>query len=430
MVQRKATAEHDGRAHQVAACSGGERFVLQRLGRSAAERGRPRGHPLPLLLPRRVWARTRSSQQPDSPRGAGHRPGRSGQPGHGGQSAPALVAPRSPCARAPCPADAQVDGRVLSPREASLLGRRAGTRAHLRDTGRRRAARRRGRGPPPLRNGRRAPHRARPGAAARVRTRARTARRPGRAVDRPGGDARPGVGGRRGRLRRRPRLRWPALRRSRGRVRSQPSAALLRLGRRTTRPEPFGQQPPRRRGRWRWRRSLRLRDGRTTAHPSHRHGRSLRARSVRGRRCDAPAQPIGVRSSARGRSLGGVRAVVLARRGDLVHGRLQLHPRGTRRGTTSDLDAPAQPSSRAGHPGRMARRPGARRRRRARRGSRRRRVPVACTPAPSPTAPSSPPGSTSTGHSTQRVGCTRSAPQGARDERGEDRPGTLRGTPR
>ena len=73
----------------------------------------------------------------------------------------------------------------------------------------------------------------------------------------------------------------PALRRPRGRVRPQPSAALLRLGRRTTGAEPFGRQPPRRRGRWRWRRSRRLRDGRTTARAPRRPGRSLRPRPVR-----------------------------------------------------------------------------------------------------------------------------------------------------
>ena len=63
--------------------------------------------------------------------------------------------------RAPRPADAQGDGRVLPPREAFLRGRPAAARAHLRDARRGRAARRRGRRPPPLRNGRRAPHRPR-----------------------------------------------------------------------------------------------------------------------------------------------------------------------------------------------------------------------------------------------------------------------------
>ena len=60
--------------------------------------------------------------------------------------------------------------------------------------------------------------------------------------------------------------------------------------------------------------------------------------------------------------------------GGLVHGRLQLNPRGTRCRATSDLDASAQPPSRASHPGGVARRPAARRRRPSRRGSRRCRV--------------------------------------------------------
>src|SRR4029450_14143427 len=71
-------------------------------GRSSNERG-PRGPPLPLLLPRRLWPRARAPQQPDRQRSPRERPDRGGQLGHGSRRGAALVAAGRTGARAPRP---------------------------------------------------------------------------------------------------------------------------------------------------------------------------------------------------------------------------------------------------------------------------------------------------------------------------------------
>ena len=177
-------------------------------GRRSNERG-PRGRPLPLLLPRRLRPRARPPQQPDRPRSAGERPDRARSAWSRGSTSRRVGCEQAATgARAPRPVDAQGDGRVLPPRRRLRSRTPCGERERIFETlVRRRAARRRGRGPPPLRDGRRAPDRPRPGAAARVRAGARPARRAGRAIGRPRGAARSRMGGRRGRVRRRPGLR-------------------------------------------------------------------------------------------------------------------------------------------------------------------------------------------------------------------------------